>query len=86
MSCGCVTQLGTQLDDQVEINIASLGGLEKKVREVFYDVPIKVGKSLVTLPALVAEGLFVEVLLGANWLQAVGACINITRLEIRVMD
>ena len=52
------------------MNIASLGGLEKKVREVFYDVPIEVGKLLVTLPALVAEGFFVDVLIGANWLKA----------------
>ena len=68
------------------MNIASLGGLEKKVREVFYEIPIEVGKSLVTLPALVAEGLFVDVLLGANWLKAVGARLDITQLEIRVMD
>ena len=86
MSCGCVVQLGIQLDDQVEMNIASLGGLERKVREAFYYVPIEVGKSLVTLPALVAEGLFVDVLLGANWLKAVGARLNIIRLEIRVVD
>ena len=86
VSQGCVARLGIQPDDQVEMNIASLGGLEKKVREVFYEIPIEVGKSLVTLPALVAEGLFVDVLLGANWLKAVGARLDITRLEIRVMD
>ena len=86
VSRGCVARLGIQPDDQVEMNIASLGGLEKKVREVFYEVPIEVGKSLVTLPALVAEGLFVDVLLGANWLKAVGARLDITWLEIRVMD
>ena len=68
------------------MNIASLGGLEKKVNEAFYEIPIEAGKSLVTLPALVAEGLFVDVLLSANWLKAVGAHLNITRLEIRVMD
>ena len=86
VSHGCLAHLGVQPDVQVEMNIALVGGLEKKVREVFYDVPIEVGKSLVTLPALVAEGLFVDVLLGANWLKAVGARLNITRLEIRVMD
>ena len=48
------------------MSIASLGSLEKKVREVFYDVLMKVGKSLVTLPALVAEGFFVEVLFSVN--------------------
>ena len=73
LSCGCVARLGDQLDDQVDMNTASLGGLEKKVREVFQDLPKEVEKWLVTLPALVAEGLFVEVLLGANWLKAVGA-------------
>ena len=40
-------------------------------REVFYDMPTEVGKSLVTLPALVADGLFVDILLGAYWLKAV---------------
>ena len=70
----------------MEMNIASLGGLKKKVREVFYDVPIEVEKLLVTLPALVAEGLIVDVYLGANWLKAVGARLNITWLEIKVMD
>ena len=84
VSCGCVAHLGVLLDDQVEMNIASLGGLEKKVREVFYEVPIEVGKLLVTLLAIVAEGFFVDVLLGANWLKAVGARLNITQLEIRV--
>ena len=38
VSSGCVARLGVQQDDQVERNIASLGGLEKKVREVFYEV------------------------------------------------
>ena len=86
VSCGCVAQLGIQPDDQVEINIALLSGLEKHLREVLYDVTIEVGKLLVKLPAFVAEGLFVDFLLGANWLKAIGACLNITRLEIKVMD
>ena len=46
--------------------MASLNRLEKKIRDVFFDVPIEVGQSLVMLPALVADGLFVDVLLGAN--------------------
>ena len=54
---------------------------EEKVERVLFDVPIEVGKSLVTLPALVAKGLFVDVLLGANWLKAIGARLNITRLR-----
>ena len=41
---------------------------------------------MVMLPAMIAEGLFVDVLLGANKLKAVGARLNITRLEIRAMD
>ena len=36
------------------------------------------------LPALVADGLFVDVLFGANWMKAVGACLDINRLEIVV--
>ena len=41
---------------------------------------------MVTLPAMIAEGLFVDVLLGANKLKAVGARLNIKRLEIRAMN
>ena len=66
------------------MNIASLNGVEKKTRSVFFDVPIKVGHSLVSLPALVADGLFVDVLLGANWLKAVGACPDVGQLELVV--
>ena len=71
ISCGCVSCLNLQLDDQVEMNIASLNGVEKKTRSVFFDVPIEVGHYLVSLLALGADGLFVDVLLGANWLKAV---------------
>ena len=66
ISCGCVSCLGLKPDDFVEMNIASLNGVEKKLRSVLFDVPIEVGNSLVSLPALVADGLFVDVLLGAN--------------------
>lgn len=58
--------------------------MEKKIRDVFFDVPSEVRQSLVTLPALVADGLYVDVLLGANWMEAVGACLDIKRLEIVV--
>ena len=36
---------------------------------------------MASLPALVADDLFVYVLLGANWMKAVGACLDINRLE-----
>ena len=36
------------------------------------------------MPALVADGLFVDVLLGANWLKAVGACLDVSQLELVV--
>ncbi len=41
---------------------------------------------MVMLPAMIAEGLFVDVLLGANKLMVGGARLNITRLEIKAMD
>ena len=41
---------------------------------------------MVMLPAMIAEGLFVDVLLGANKLKAVGSRLDITRLVIRAMD
>ena len=66
------------------MNIASLNGVENKIRDVFFDVPIEVRQSLVTLPALVADGLFVDILLGANRKKAVGTFLDINRLEIVV--
>ena len=84
VSCGCVSCLNLQPDDQVKMNIASLSGVEKKTRSVFSDVPFKVGHSLVSLPALVADGLFMDVLLGANWLKAVGACLDVGQLKLVV--
>ena len=41
---------------------------------------------MVMSPAMIAEGLFVDVLLGANKLKAVGARPDITWLENRAMD
>ena len=38
-----------QPDDQVEMNIASLNGVEKKTRSVFFDILIEIGHSLVSL-------------------------------------
>ena len=73
-----------QPDDQVKTNIASFNGLEKKSRNMFFDVPTEVGNSLVSLPVLVADGLFLDVFLGANWLKAVGACLDVSQLELVV--
>ena len=84
VSCGCVSCLNLQPDDQVKMNIASLNGVEKKTRSVFFELPIKVGHSLASLPALVADGLFVDILLGANWLKAVGAFLDVSQLELVV--
>ena len=39
---------------------------------------------MVSLPALVADGLFVDVLLGANWLKAVGARLDVSCLKLVV--
>ena len=43
-----------------------LDGVEKNLSNVFFDVPIEVENSLVSLPALVADSLVVDVLLGDN--------------------
>ena len=66
------------------MNIASLNGVKKKSRDAFFDKPIEVGNSLVSLPALVADGLFVDVLLGANWMKAVSARLDVGQLEVIV--
>ena len=78
VSCGCVSCLSLKPDAQVKMNIASLNEVEKKTRSVFFDVLIEVRHSLVRLTALVAEDLFVNVLIGANWLKAVGACLDVS--------
>ena len=52
----------------------------------FKNLPRRVGKLMVMLPAMIAEGLFVEVLLGANKLKVVGAHLERTQLEIRATD
>ena len=47
-------------------------------------MPIKDVNSLVSLPVPVADGLFVDILLDANWLKAVGACLDVVWLELVV--
>ena len=42
VSCGCFSCLSLKPNDQVEMNIASLNRVEKNLRDVFFDVPIKV--------------------------------------------
>ena len=54
--CGYVACLKLKPDNQAKMNIASLNGLEKKSRNVFFDVLIEVENSLVSLPELVADG------------------------------
>ena len=77
VSHGYVSCLDLQPDDQVKMNIASLSGAEKKTRSVFFDVPIEVRHFLASLPTLVADGLFVDVLLNTNWLKPVGARLDV---------
>ena len=56
VSCGFISCLSLKPDDHIEMNIASLNVVEKKSREVFFDVLIEVRNSLVILPVLVADG------------------------------
>ena len=83
-SCDYVPWLGIQIDNQEEVNVALLSILEKKVREVFYDMPKEASKLKVFLPALVADNLFLDVLLVINWLKVVEAHLDVTQLKIRV--
>ena len=46
VSSGCVACLKFEPDNQVEMNIASLNGVENKIRDVFFEVHIEVGQSL----------------------------------------
>ena len=53
------------------------GWFKKKKIDVFLSVPIEVRNYLVCLPALVADGLFVDVLLVANRMKAIIACPDV---------
>lgn len=63
-------------------NTSSLNGIDKKERILFFNVPIEVGSSLVSLPDLVADGLLVDALLDSNWMIAVGAWLDVGCLEL----
>ena len=81
VSHGYVAFLQLIPDNQLKMNIAKLNVVEKKLRYVFFYVPIEVRNSLVSLTALVADGLFEDVLLGANWMKAVSACLDVGQLD-----
>ena len=55
VSCGVVACLKLKPDYQVKKNIASLNGVEKKSRNVFFDVPFEVRNPLVSFPELAAD-------------------------------
>ena len=84
VSCGCVSCQSLKPDEQVKINIVYLDEVEKKTMSVFFDVPIEVGHSMIRVPVVVAVGLFVDVLLGANWSKTVSACLDVMQLELVV--
>ena len=77
VSHGFVACLQLKLDSQVEMNIASLNGVKKKSRDLFFDLPIEVKNSLVSLPALVVDGLFVDVLLSAHSMKAISSYLDV---------
>ena len=45
-------------------------------------MPKEVGHNLVLFPANIADGISVDVLLGTNWMKAVGICLDIDRVKI----
>ena len=51
---------------------------------MFLGLIIKFNISLAILSFKFANGLFVSVLLGTNWLNAVGACLAVSWLELLV--
>ena len=46
--CGFVSCLKLTPDNQIKVNIASLKGFMKNVRDVLFDVPVTVENSLVS--------------------------------------
>ena len=62
VSCGCVLCLKIKPENLLEMIIAYLNGGEKKSWIIFFDMPIEVGNSLVSLPAFVAYNLLVDIL------------------------
>ena len=66
--CSCVSQLGLKPYYLVEMNIASLNRVDNNSRDKFFYLHIEVRNSLVSLPVLVEDSLFVDIF-GANWLE-----------------
>ena len=66
--CGFVACLKLNPDDQVEMNTASMKGVEKKIRVVFFIIPFEVGQSMAMLTSLVADSFIKYVIPGANWM------------------
>ena len=42
VSCSCASYMSLITDNQFKMNIASLNRVEKNLRDVFFDIPIKV--------------------------------------------
>ena len=70
ISKSCFRRLGLVQDGEVKFTITLATDTNWKHRKVIKEVDIEVGKSKATVPTIILEGLYFDVLLGMNWLKA----------------
>ena len=64
-----LTKIGVTPDAKIQLALTSIIGAFKQTREFSYELNIQVGQARVKLPAIVIEGLFVDLLLRVNWIK-----------------
>ena len=84
ISRGCFDRLGLVEDAKVLLTLSSVTNTVMAPRKVFYNVKIQVGRSVTRLPAILAKGLQLNLLLGVNWIAAAKAQININQKTLAV--
>ena len=80
----CFDRLGLVKDAEVLLTLSSVTNTVMAPQKVFYNVKIQVGRSVTRLPAIVAEGLQFDLLLGVNWIAVAKAQIDINQKMLAV--
>ena len=84
ISQGCFERLSLQEDGVIDFLLTSATGKFKKPRKYFKGMAITVGKSVVSLPVIVLEGLHYDMLLGVNWIAQINSKIDVIKQTIDV--
>ena len=80
----CYNYLWMNCDEELKFTITSATDTNKKLSKVLFGVEVIVGRNLVTVPAIVLEGLHFNVLLGVSWLKEAKAKILVGEGVIEV--